>query len=265
MSSKFTPSLLALLLTACPSKTEGEKVEPEKTADEKAEKADGPESEAPGVEGGDANESPTTAAHMKDHFAKAEEIKLALIAGDLEKAREPAKWMAEHQAEVEHPEAWKPHVAKMREAAQALGSAEDVAKAAGSFVVMAQSCAACHTAIGGPEIDVGEPPAGDASGDVKAHMATHQWAVDALWQGLMGPSKEAWVAGAEALAQEPLGPKNLAPGQSVPKEIEALATRVHALGSDARDVPDASAIPGEVYGELLTTCATCHEALKKTP
>jgi hypothetical protein len=93
-------------------------------------------------------------------------------------------------------------------------------------------------------------------------MARHHWALDAMWQGLIGPSKEAWIIGAEALAEAPLIPEVLAPGQSVPTEIGQLAARVHTLGNEARDVSDASGIPGQIYGELLTTCETCHAALR---
>lgn len=253
--------LIALLLAACPAKQDGQ-TGAGKTTDKSEKTApEGPQSKPPGT-ADDEGETPTTQAHMQDHFSKAAEIKAALIAGDLEKAREPAKWMAEHQADVEHPDTWKPHVAAMREAAQGIGGAADLSAATQHFVTLAQTCAACHTAVGGPKIDVGQPPAADASGSAAAHMARHQWALDAMWQGLIGPSKEAWIAGAEVLAEAPLAPEELAPGQSVSEDITALAARVHTLGNEARDVPDVSMIPGQVYGELLTTCETCHAALR---
>ncbi|PRQ03990.1 hypothetical protein ENSA5_11730 [Enhygromyxa salina] len=254
LRSASTP-LLAALLAACPanqaSKTEAGKTEAGKPAEAVKPSADGL-----------AGETPTTKAHMQDHFSKAAEIKAALIAGDLEQAREPAGWMAEHQADVEHPDAWKPHVTNMREAARVIGGAEDLTTATQAFVTLAQVCAACHTAIGGPKVDVGEPPAAGASGSA-AHMARHQWALDAMYQGLIGPSKAAWVIGAEALAEAPLAPTELAPGQSIPVQITELAARVHALGNEARDVPDVAMIPGRIYGELLTTCETCHAALRR--
>src|SRR5690606_9988665 len=123
---------------------------------------------------------PSTKAHMQDHFSKAAEIKAALIAGNLEQAREPARWMAEHQADVEHPDAWKPYVQSMREAAQRIGGTEDLAAATQAFVDLAEVCAQCHTALGGPKIDVGEPPRPADPSDVAAHMARHQWALDAM-------------------------------------------------------------------------------------
>lgn len=262
--------LIAALLAACPAKQEaeiGEKTEQAKKAEkaEKAEKIDGAEKvEAPPAGVDEEGVTPTTKTQMQDHFGKAAEIKAALIAGDLEKARKSAKWMAEHQAEVEHPEAWTPHVAAMRDAAQAIAGAEDLATATQSFVNLARACAQCHTELGGPKVDVGEPPTVDASGTVAAHMARHQWALDAMWQGLIGPSKQAWIIGAEVLAEAPLAPEQLAPDQSVPKETADLAARVHTLGNEARNVADVSMIPGQIYGELLTTCETCHAALRGT-
>jgi hypothetical protein len=150
----------------------------------------------------------------------------------------------------------------MREAAQGIGGAEDLSAATAPFVALAEACAGCHSALGGPKVEVGEPPAISESSPLAARMAVHQWALAAMWQGLTGPSKEAWIAGAEALAAAPLTPEQLAPDQSVPKEITALATRVHTLGNEARNVEDASGIPGKIYGELLTTCESCHAALR---
>lgn len=241
-----------VLFAACPveRKPESKQVE------------EGPQSKPPGT-ADEEGQTLTTKAHMQDHFSKAAEIKAALIAGKLEQAREPARWMAEHQADVEHPEAWKPYVQDMREAAQRIGGAVDLATATQSFVALVQVCAECHTAVGGPKIDVGEPPKLGESADIVAHMARHHWALDAMWQGLMGPSREAWITGAEALAEAPLIPDVLAPTQSIPQEISQLAARVHMLGNEARDVPGVSGIPGQIYGELLTTCETCHVALRQ--
>jgi mono/diheme cytochrome c family protein len=255
MLRKPTILLSVALLAACPAKQAPEDAK----SDAKSEA--GPESKPTGT-ADDEGETPTTKTHMQDHFSKADDIKAALIAGDLDKAREPAKWMAEHQADVDHPEAWKPHVESMRAAAQTIGGAEDLATASAAFVELAQACAQCHTAVGGPTVEVGEPPKSDASADVAAHMARHQWALEAMWKGLIGPSKDAWVAGAEVLAEAPLAPEALAPGQSVPESVTELAARVHTLGNEARDVADASGIPGQVYAELLSNCETCHSALR---
>ncbi len=256
-------TLMAVLLAACPAKqADGPRAnDAGKSAAPTKPEVEGPQSKSPVTADG-TNESPTIKAHMQEHFSKAAEIKAALIAGDLDKVREPAKWMAEHHADVDHPEPWKPHVEAMREAARGVAGAEELGAATESFVKMAQACAQCHLAVGGPKVEVGEPPAAGASGDAAAHMARHHWALDAMYQGLSGPSKEAWILGAETLAEAPLTPEELAPGQTLSKELEELAARVHTLGNEARDVADVSMIPGRIYGELLTTCETCHAALR---
>lgn len=247
----------ALLSTACPQAKRED-------TDTSAKPAAGGESKAPASEPAEGEAAtPTTRAHMQDHFSKAEEIKAALIAGNLEQAREPAKWMAEHQHEVDHPDAWKPYIDRMREAAQGIGGAEDLASASASFVSMGEVCAACHTEIGGPKPSPTTPPAAAEGSGTKAHMAKHQWAMDQLWLGLVAPSKDVWIAGAEALADAPLTPEQLAEGQTLAPEITALTDRVHDLGNQARDIPEGSGIPGRIYGELLTTCETCHAALRR--
>lgn len=206
--------------------------------------------------------TPTTKVHMQDHFSKADEIKAALIAGNLEAAREPARWMAEHQHEVDHPDAWKPHIQSMRDAAQKIGAAADLSAASQSFVSMGEACAACHTAIAGPKLEPSAPPATAQGSGTKAHMQMHQWALDQMWLGLIGPSRPVWIAGAEALAAAPLVPEQLVEGQTPIPEIQALAARVHELGNQARDAPETTGIPGMIYGQLLVDCETCHAALR---
>jgi hypothetical protein len=185
-------------------------------------------------------------------------MKAAIIAGKVDGLREPGRWLADHPATTEIPDAWKPHLDGFREVTQAAASAEDIDAAAGSFVAVGNACAACHSAVGGPKFELGEPP-GEQSGTA-GHMARHQWAADRLWEGLITPSEELWIAGAEALADAPLHPTQLAENQTVPPEIEKLAKQVHEIGAKARDVKS-SGIQGMYYGQLLATCAACHQQL----
>lgn len=220
------------------------------------------ETKAPGPAPEQEGATPTTATHMKEHFDKANEIKAALIAGDLEAARAPARWMAEHQQEADYPDTWQPHVQSMRDAAQKIVAAKDLPAASQAFVSMGETCAACHVALGGPKLEPSAPPAATQGSGTKPHMARHQWALDQMWLGLIGPSRPVWIAGAEALAEAPLVPEQFVEGQTLSPELQALAAHVHELGNKARDVSGTSGIPGMIYGELLVGCETCHAALR---
>lgn len=203
-----------------------------------------------------------TDVHMGEHFAKTDEIRTALIAGRLEDARPLARWIAEHQQEIEHPAASEPYIQRMRLVARDIASAQDLTAATKSFVTLAEACADCHEFVGGVEWQPSPPPGTGAAEGTRAHMARHQWALDQMWVGLIAPSRSAWIAGAEVLAEAPLAPEQLAPNQTLSPEFTALADRVHELGNLARDVPDSAGMPSVIYGELLTTCETCHASLR---
>ncbi len=108
-------------------------------------------------------------------------------------------------------------------------------------------------------MSIGEPPA-QGSGN-PPHMQRHQWAIDMMWQGLITPSDEAWVKGAEVMAEAPLSPAEISLKQTVTKAIAKLADDAHAAAGAARTV--AKEGRGQAFGELLLSCSTCHRALEK--
>jgi cytochrome c553 len=81
-----------------------------------------------------------------------------------------------------------------------------------------------------------------------------------MWQGLIGPSEERWLAGARALTTVRLTivAQSATPASKLDLDdlarIRLYATRAAtAMPSDAR---------AELFGTLLTTCAHCHAALR---
>ncbi|PRQ04725.1 hypothetical protein ENSA5_04900 [Enhygromyxa salina] len=222
--------------------------------------------DARSVQGREGDERPAPKVHTQDHFTVAEEIRLALISGNVDAALAPAAWMAEHYAELEYPEPWRPYVEHMHDSADKIGSGVELAVASAALVEVGQACAACHVAVDGPEIEVDEPPSADAAGDTgdtDVVTVDHGWAIDTMWTGLTGPSRTAWITGAEALAVAPLVPEEIRGGRSARAEIEELAMRVHEIGDQARQSLVVSGIPGQLFGELLTTCEACHAALDR--
>ena len=77
-----------------------------------------------------------------------DEVNYALDDGDLEAAKMPAKWLAEHRPIEGLPEQLQPFVDGMREAAAEIEGAETVAAAQASAQGIVAQCQACHAATG---------------------------------------------------------------------------------------------------------------------
>jgi hypothetical protein len=95
-------------------------------------------------------------------------------------------------------------------------------------------------------------------------MIRHRWAADRLWEGLIGPSDTAWTAGASALIDAPLYTDALTRDVEQYEPVTALTWTVHDIGARALMESDLTA-RAALYGQLLGTCAHCHELLKIGP
>jgi cytochrome c556 len=185
------------------------------------------------------------------HYQQVGEIHSAVILGDAGATQGPARALANarHTYGADADLAWD----LMRAEARVIQGQSDIDDIARSVARMGMACGACHLAMDkGPTMRPGDAPA--SSRDPAGHMTRHQWAMDRLWEGLVGPSLPAWAAGAGALGDEAL---ELGPGNH-PPDAERLAASVHQLGDQARHASDWRQ-RAEIYGELLQTCAHCHE------
>jgi cytochrome c553 len=81
-------------------------------------------------------------------------------------------------------------------------------------------------------------------------MVAHALATDELWQGLMGPSDARWAAGARTLIDAP------ALDSDVP-DVAAAAHHLRDLAQRGTTVDAAGR--ARLFGDVLLTCATCHE------
>lgn len=196
-----------------------------------------------------------TALHMQEHLERITEIKTEIIKGNLDGIRRPATWLAQHEPSQDVTILYVPFILSMRGHATEILEAADIRDAAADLGVIATDCANCHIAA---QVKVkfgngGEPPAWS---DMESHMQRHQWAVDRLWEGLIGPSDAAWSRGIRMLAEAPLHGTEAA--WDAPAEAgDVLARRVHELGREAATalLPHARAT---LYGEMLSVCADCH-------
>jgi cytochrome c553 len=191
-------------------------------------------------------------ARMLDHFDTVTEIKDAIIGGDLDRARELATILRDHEASAERPVDWRPHVARMVEAGGGLSEATDIASAARFTARLATACGTCHDAVAAePVFDPGLPP--QETDQPADRMRRHQWGVDRMWEGLVAPSADAWDWGAQTIGETP-GCDDPAPSEAY---RVSLCGRIEALARSALDARNA-ADRTRIYGEFLATCSGCH-------
>lgn len=195
-----------------------------------------------------------TRFHMQASFDLVRAIERLLIAGKLDDARRLAGSLAV-EADTPGLEPWSKQVALVRMRAAAVASASTIDAACRLEARLDEACAQCHVdASAEPEFaSVPRVPADDPS--VPARMARHRWAVDRLWEGMVGNSDEPWRSGLDVLAATPLPPSALGANRvDLGRELQRLADEArHAVTGGLEE-------RGRRYGEILVACAACHTA-----
>ena len=193
--------------------------------------------------------------HMQQHLQQITRIQTAVIRGDLDGLRRPATWLQQHEPAPEASILYVPFILSMRSHASEILEAGDIRTAAADVSAIATDCANCHIAS---EVNLKFRGAVEPAGgpDLSSHMQRHQWAIDRLWEGLIGPSDASWSRGIRMLAEAPLHGTEARWDDTV-ADGDVLARRVHELGREAATalLPHARAA---VYGEMLGVCADCH-------
>lgn len=230
----------------------------------------GPAAPAPAVEPtpssqpGDGPRSDTPLPEqMEAHFVEATSARDAIIRGDADAARAAFATLAEIPPTASYPPSWSPQLAPFRAAAARASHASDLDALALEMGRLTNTCADCHRAVGA-ELQLDESTTPPSAADPATHMQRHQWAAARMWEGLMAPADDRYTAGAGALVEAPLEPSNIAENQTVPAEVAALAERVHMLGRNASAASDPTQ-RAQFYGELLATCASCHQQVPGAP
>lgn len=196
---------------------------------------------------------PNTPAHMVEHFTKVREVEEAIIRGDLDDAKAPAQWIAEHQETTGFPDGTAGPIEEMKAAAKSVANAENIGNAAVAAAHLVGTCGTCHTASKvSPKLPPLDPPA-TAKGRGR-HMLEHQQAIDLMYRGLIAPSSGDWAKGAEALKSAPLREKEMS---DISKEATAAEARVHELAERAKTAAEKSTRVA-IYGEVIGSCAECH-------
>lgn len=196
---------------------------------------------------------PNVPAHMSDHFTKVREVEDAIIRGDLEAAKTPARWIADHQETEGLPPGTERQVKEMKAAAASVANADNIGTASIVAASMVGACGACHAAARvSPKLPA---MSADGSGtERQLHMRDHQRAVERMYRGLISPASDEWMTGALALKGAPLRASAL---KEVSKDTVAAEARVHELADRAANAAVQSARI-TIYGALIGSCASCH-------
>ncbi len=198
---------------------------------------------------------------MKGHFARAADAREDLIKGDIEAARASMKWLAEHKHAGDLDAELQPLLTAMQTSAAEFAKATTLREAGVSLALTLNRCGDCHLkAEAGPEIAIPPLPDGETA---KAHMRRHLWAAQRMWEGLVTRNAETFSSGTEVLAESPLHPEALVPGDQK-ETVAKLVTHLHELGEKAKAAKQ-PAEQAEVYGNFLATCAACHRLLGRGP
>lgn len=207
---------------------------------------------------------------MGGHLGEARLARDAVVAGDLAAAqaalktlrgRLPLGSMAPQQARLEAV-----FIQKV-EAAQATSDLPAMGEALGQ---LAQACGDCHLTAGlelpvEAELDApgaAEPPTPAPPVTVAAGMDGHMWATAQMWAALVAGDDAAFQEGAEAMGRSSLVPSGLPADAPVPPLAAELEVRAQDLAALAAR---SDSMRGQHLGQMLGTCAQCHQLLGKGP
>jgi cytochrome c553 len=200
-----------------------------------------------------------TKLHMRGKLGELRTAEHALVRGKLLDGKVSARAIATAPDEAELAD-WKRKLANVRQLANEVAEASTTEDALERLPAVAAACAECHVATGGwPKLARAPKVPPDGEGAVP-RMARHQWAVDRMWDGMIGGAEDSWRAGLEVLAATP-PPYSVVRGDEVALGRELQRTATTALQHRYIDSLDDRA---QQYGQLLVTCAACHDTHAKT-
>lgn len=209
-----------------------------------------------------AADDANVAEHMHKHHDAMIAIQQAIIAGSLTDTRESAEWLLEDEQPAGLPAAGSEFIGAMRAGADGVLNAGDLETAAEAVSQMGLACGNCHVAnqvmVAFDEV---EQPS-DTIKD-KPHMQRHQWAADRMWEGLIGPSDQAWSRGANLLFESPIKPQVLN-AHGGDDAVIGMSRRIHQLAGNATVVSNLGE-KVEIYAEFIANCGACHAELGLGP
>ncbi|HTR50355.1 MAG TPA: hypothetical protein VMJ10_06575 [Kofleriaceae bacterium] len=195
--------------------------------------------------------------HMRAHFNDLREIEQLLVAGKLDDGRTRA-YLLTREREIDEPglASWSDRARDVVDAATTLTKASKLDDALRREAQVAVACARCHAATQS-RLDFAAAPVLPADRQTaRTRMARHVWAVDRLWEGLVGADDARWSRGLAVLADDPLP---FTPATDAPR----LASELQQLARAQLDKRATTLLEdrGAAYGEMLVRCAACHASV----
>lgn len=214
----------------------------------------------------EAESSPNTLAadvqalqhRMHLRYAAVQRIEQGIVASNPSEVREAAQLIVNLDEPRILP-TWQPYVTAVRTAARDVAAADSIVGAARRTGQLGYECGRCHQALGGHVAFRGVPKP-DAGIKLQDTMAAHQWGVARMWEGVIGPSDERWVAGAKMLEGAPLTVAAESGKLGIAEDVE----RVRLLSRRAQ-ILKAPLERAHLFGDLLGTCARCHATIRDNP
>ncbi len=204
---------------------------------------------------------------MHERFESARRIEQAVVHSDLARVQLEARAISASDEPDALPQ-WRPYLDRIATSSHNIERAADVVAAAKATAALGRECARCHEATAAKIVFSADPrPTADTT--LLPQMLGHQWAAARMWDGLIGPSNDRWLEGAQALtqvpltivAEEPMTVKlkdmGLADGEKIGDDVARV--RLYANRALAMRDQDGRAA---IFGELLATCAHCHAAIR---
>jgi cytochrome c553 len=217
-----------------------------------------PSEHAASAEGRDRPTEVEMVAWMEAHYRAVILAHDALLQGNLEAFKSQLALVPEQQLPPGSPEAWQPFQARLQAAATEGEKVADLESAATTLASVVLACGTCHTALGTGPI-YGGPAPKEGTHVLEEAMLEHQWVTERMWEGVTGPWDDAWIRGAEALAEiQVFG--DLGPEFVVSDELRLREQALREIGEEAKATTDLEA-RAALYGRLLSTCGDCHRTI----
>ncbi|HUJ60383.1 MAG TPA: hypothetical protein VLX92_17900 [Kofleriaceae bacterium] len=193
--------------------------------------------------------------HMRRHFDDLRMIEQLLVAGRLDEGL-ALSYLLARKTEDAGLAPWDDHADRVITSASELMKAPGLDEALRREARVGVECAKCHVAAQSLPVFGAVPPLPPDRQTAQSRMARHVWAVDRLWEGLIGADDSRWSRGLAVLADNPipLPPRSDAP--AIAAQLQQRA-RAQLAARPTTSLDDR----GAAYGEMLVQCAACHASL----
>ena len=206
--------------------------------------------------GGGGGETEVTPMHGR--FSRAVDIHTSVVLGNLDRAKAAGAWIATQEEGGDFPAGTEAYQARMKQYAALISQDQELDSVAMHTARMAAVCGSCHQASrGGPRFVVGSEP--DEGSTTAKRMIRHLWASDRMWEGLVGPSEETWMAGSRVLGEGVESLEGAVQASPAPEEARRYLAELSQLGGEGAAATTQEA-RASVYGRLLGTCYGCHRS-----